>query len=155
MNSTLLKFIKKMEIIKIIKSKTQYKNYCNQLELLLCKKSKSKQEQDKIELLTLLIEKWDTDNSFSIDLEPIPFLHSLMDENNLKAKDLVNILGISKGNISEILHFQKGLSKEVIRKLSSYFKVNQEAFNRPYKLKVSANSHYRNASVMNTKKEFV
>jgi len=55
-----------------------------------------------------------------------------MTEHNLKAKDLVDILGLSKGTVSKILNSNKGLSKDVIRKLSDYFKVSQEAFNRPY-----------------------
>ena len=60
-----------------------------------------------------------------------------MNDHQLKAKDLVDILGISKGYVSDILHYKKGLSKEVIRKLASYFKVSQDAFNRPYALVVS------------------
>ena len=52
----------------------------------------------------------------------------------MKAKDLVNLLGVSKGYVSDILHYKKGLSKEVIRKLAERFKVSQEAFNRPYPL---------------------
>jgi HTH-type transcriptional regulator/antitoxin HigA len=47
----------------------------------------------------------------------------------------------------------KGLSKEVIRKVADYFKVSQEAFNRPYKLINPINAHLKNESVMNTKKE--
>jgi HTH-type transcriptional regulator / antitoxin HigA len=137
---------------KIIKTKAQYKQYCKQLELLLEKNAKNKTIQDEIELLTLLIEKWDEENNPLMELGPIELLHALMEENNLKAKDLVTITGISKGNISEILHYKRGLSKEVIRNLANHFKLNQEAFNRPYKLKVSENLHLRNASVMNTKK---
>ena len=52
----------------------------------------------------------------------------------MKPQDLTTILGISKGYVSDILNYKKGLSKEVIRKLAEYFKVKQEAFNRPYKL---------------------
>ncbi|MFM2387136.1 MAG: hypothetical protein RL660_1893 [Bacteroidota bacterium] len=137
---------------KVIKTKAQYKQYCRQLELLLEKNSKKKTIQDEIELLTLLIEKWDEENNPLMELDPIELLHALMEENNLKAKDLVTITGISKGNISEILHYKRGLSKEVIRNLANHFKLNQEAFNRSYKLKVSENLHLRNASVMNTKK---
>jgi len=80
-------------------------------------------------------------------------LHSLMDEHNVKAKDLVDILDISKGYVSDILNYKKGLSKEVIRKLAEHFKVTQESFNRPYKLVVPENSRFRNASVMNTQKK--
>ncbi len=57
-----------------------------------------------------------------------------MTEKKLKAKDLAQILNVSKGLISDILNYKKGLSKEIIRSLSDYFKVSQEAFNRPYDL---------------------
>ncbi len=76
-----------------------------------------------------------------------------MDEHNMKAKDIVDILDISKGYVSDILNYKKGLSKDVIRKLAEHFKLSQEAFNRPYKVIVPENSHLRNASVMNTKKK--
>ena len=75
-----------------------------------------------------------------------------MEENNLKAVDLATILNLSKGTVSKILNRQKGLSKETIRKLSDYFKVSQEAFNRPYKLVNEVNRHFRDASLMNTPK---
>ena len=57
-----------------------------------------------------------------------------------------------KGLVSDILNNKKGLSKEIIRTLATYFKESQEAFNRPYKLVNAANSHIRNASVMNNTK---
>ena len=76
-----------------------------------------------------------------------------MEENKLKPKDLIEILDLSKGTISKILNYHKGLSKDTIRKLSHYFKVSQEAFNRPYKLVNEVNRHFRNASLMNTKKD--
>lgn len=57
-----------------------------------------------------------------------------MEEKNLKAKDLADILKVSKGLVSDILNYKKGLSKEIIRSLSKYFKVSQEAFNRFYDL---------------------
>jgi HTH-type transcriptional regulator / antitoxin HigA len=137
---------------KVIKSKSQYKEYCNTLEGLIFTKAKSKEMKDEIELLTFLIEKYDEEhNSFS-ELDPIELLHALMNDNSLKAKDLVEILDVSKGMVSDILHYKKGLSKDIIRTLASHFKVSQEAFNRPYKLKSEFNSHLRDASVMNTTK---
>jgi len=62
-----------------------------------------------------------------------------MTEHNLKAKDLVELLGVSKGYVPDILNYKKGLSIDIIRKLATYFKVSQEAFNQPYKLIVTAN----------------
>lgn len=139
---------------KVIKSKAQYSQYCKELEALL-EKGGGKAVQDEIDLLTLLIEKWDSEHNTFEEIDPIRLLTSLMGEHNLKPKDLVDLLNISKGYVSEILHYKKGLSKEVIRKLSHHFNVSQEAFNRPYKLKVVENSRFKNASVMNTKKKSI
>lgn len=58
-------------------------------------------------------------------------------ENDLKSKDLVDILGVSKGLVSDILSYKKGLSKTNIRILASYFKISQEALNKSYKLKLT------------------
>ncbi len=137
----------------VIKSETQYNTYCKTLEDLLENNENNKDSSDEIELLTLLIEKWDSEHSNFTEKNPIELLHSLMNDHHLKAKDLVTILGVSKGLISDILNYKKGLSKEIIRILAAYFKVSQEAFNRPYKLINPANSHLRYASVMNTPKK--
>ncbi len=138
---------------KVITGKTQYKEYCKALEELVFSGSKDRNTKDEIALLTLLIEKWDAEQNTFNEVDPIPLLHSLMDDHKMKAKDLVELLGISKGYVSDILSYKKGLSKEVIRKLAAHFKLSQEAFNRPYKLVVPENSYFRNASVMNTKKK--
>lgn len=119
---------------KVIKSKNQYKEYSKILEELVSADFQGKEMKDEIELLTLLIEKWDKENETFDDVDPITLLYTLMEERNLKAKDLVEILGVSKGLVSDILNHKKGLSKENIRKLSDYFSVSQEAFNREYKI---------------------
>ncbi len=137
----------------IIKSRKQYDNYCKDLEKILESNDYQADLSDEIELLTLLIEKWDSEHSTFNDANPVELLHFLMNENGLKSKDLVGILGVSKGLVSDILNYKKGISKELIRILSKHFKVSQEAFNRPYKLKNPVNAHLRDASVMNTTKK--
>ena len=117
----------------IIKTESQYHEYCRKLEELV-DKEESQAIEDEIELLTLLIEKWDEEHNTFEESNPIELLQYLMAENNLNAKDLADILQLSKGLISDILNYKKGLSKEIIRCLSEYFKVSQEAFNRPYDL---------------------
>ena len=143
-----------MELVyKVIKSKKQYKEYCDRLEELAFSPAKKKETKDEIDLLTLLIETWDEEHNSFETMDPIKILQSLMKEQGMRPKDLVDLLEISKGYVSDILNYKKGLSKQVIRKLADKFKVSQEAFNRPYKLIVPENSHLRNASVMNTQKE--
>lgn len=138
---------------KIIKDSEQYRHYCNIVEELIL--LDTDKVQDEIELLTFLIEKWDAENNSFEDLDPIQVLKALMSEHNLKSKDLTEILNLSKGTISKILNYHKGLSKETIRKLSDYFNVSQEAFNRPYKIINEVNRHFRNVSLMNTQKDIM
>ena len=116
---------------KVIKSKSQYNSYCKKLEELL-ENSQSKTAKDEIELLTLLIEKWDAEHNSFAEMNPIELLRALMEEHSLKAKDLAEILNVSKGLVSDILNYKKGLSKEIIRTLAQHFSVSQEAFNKPY-----------------------
>jgi HTH-type transcriptional regulator/antitoxin HigA len=140
---------------KIIRSKSQYNEYSKKLEDLVFSSTRNREMKDEIDLLTLLIEKWDAEHNTFHNMDPIRLIHSFMEGHKLKPKDLVNLLGVSKGYVSEILHYKKGLSKEVIRKLADRFKVSQEAFNRPYKLVSPINSHMKNVSKMKTKKETV
>lgn len=116
----------------IIKDKKQYYEYCDILESFIS----LNKNQDEIDLLTLLIEKWDYEHNTFKDSDPVEILKALMHENSLKAKDVVDILGLSKGTVS----------KDTIRKLADFFKVSQEAFNRPYKLKSEVKKHVRQVS---------
>jgi HTH-type transcriptional regulator / antitoxin HigA len=115
---------------KVIKLRDQYDEYCKTLEALIF----SEGDQDEIDLLTLLIETYDHEHNNFSSLDPVQLLKSLMEENQMKSKDLVDLLGVSKGLVSDILNYKKGFSKEVIRKLADHFKLNQDAFNRPYAL---------------------
>ena len=120
----------------VIKNEEQYDSYCLKLREFLVQNGKARNAdiEDQIELLTLLIENWDEQHNTLGDLDPVQLLKSLMNENNLKSKDLVEILKVSKGMVSSILNYRRGLSKENIRLLSAHFKLSQEAFNRPYTL---------------------
>ena len=125
----------------VIKDREQYDAYTNNLESLINQNNGN--AEDEIELLTLLIEKYDDDQKAFIDSDPVELLKLLMNEHRLKAKDIAELLSLSKGTVSKILNYQKGLSKETIRKLADEFKVAQEAFNRPYRLKNSSSSEPR------------
>lgn len=119
---------------KIIKNEKQYDEYCKTLEGLVFSESKSTKRKDEIDLLTLLIEDYDN-RSWKIPKQnPVKIIQGLMIDHGLQAKDLVQIMGISKGYVSDILNYKKGLSKEIIRKLAVHFKLRQEVFNRPYEL---------------------
>jgi len=119
---------------KVIKTDTQYDHYCDLLESLVSARRKSRAMKDEIDLLTLLVEKYDVANNSFSDADPVQLLKSLMKGHQLKAVQLAYMLNVSEGLISDMLHYKKGFSKETIRILSDKFKLNQEAFNRPYNL---------------------
>ena len=113
----------------IIKSKKQYFEYCLRIELLGEIKKKSKDITDEIELLQLLIDKYDSEQ---LKINPIPphaLLKALMTENGMKGIDLARLLQVSPGLVSDMLNGKKALSKNSIRILSEHFRVKQEAFN--------------------------
>lgn len=120
---------------KIIKSVRQYNEYCKMLEELVMVSKKSVHHRDAIELLEWLIARWDDENNTFSDEDPIGVLRYLMKDHHLRSVDLSKLLGISTSLVSDVLNYRRGLSKEIIRKLSDHFKVSQELFNRPYELK--------------------
>ena len=129
---------------KLIKSEEQYYEYCRIHKRLVI--DENEKNEDEIELLELLIDKWDQDHNTMEDVDPVELLKSLMEDHKLKSKDLAEILGLSKGTVSKILHYQKGFSKATIIKLSKHFKLYQEAFNRPYPLVGHVPKELRSAS---------
>jgi HTH-type transcriptional regulator/antitoxin HigA len=118
----------------VINSQNQYNAYCSRLSDLIRMKSKTRVELDAINLLGLLIKRWDEEQRPLSDDDPVEFLRSLMKQNNIKASDLAAGVGISKSLLSDILHYRRRLSREVIRKLASRFNVSQALLNKPFNL---------------------
>jgi HTH-type transcriptional regulator/antitoxin HigA len=128
----------------LIKNDEQYYKYCNIHENLVF--TDEEKYEDEIELLELLIDKWDQDHNTMSEVDPVELLKFLMEDHKLKAKDLSEILDLSKGTVSKILNYQKGFSKATIIKLSRHFKLYQEAFNRPYPLVGQLSKDLKSAS---------
>jgi len=110
----LIGIVKAVLKYKVIKDQFQYDAYCQQLEALLAL-AINPMIQDEIDLLTLLIETYDEGHETFGGRDPILLLRSFMADHDLKAQDLTVILGVSKGYVSDILAYNKGLSREVIR----------------------------------------
>ena len=117
---------------RVIDSDTQYENYSDVLENLVFSSPITPEIQDEINLLTLLIETYDKQNSQFRNLDPVQLLKSLLAEHKMKAADLARKLQVSEGLVSDILKYKKGMSKKTIRAVAELFKMQQEAFNRPY-----------------------
>ena len=73
-------------------------------------------EGDELELLALLVERYE-DEQFPMDLpDPIQAIRFRMEQQGLKAKDLVPYIG-SASKVSEVLSGQRNLSLNMIRNL--------------------------------------
>lgn len=117
-----------------ILNRTQYDEYCQVLERLLDENSKG--SMARIEALSGMIRAWDEAlHPQGTARDPIQLLRSLMKEHGLRNADMADLLGLSKGAMSNILHYRRGLTKEHIRVLAAHFAIQQEALKRPYALK--------------------
>jgi HTH-type transcriptional regulator / antitoxin HigA len=112
---------------RVITSETQYDNYASALHDLVMKDKHTATERQYIELLTSLIEKYDSENHAIENAKPAQVLVILMEANNLKQKDLASLLG-SESIVSEIVNGRRPFSKLHIEKLSKRFHVSPEVF---------------------------
>lgn len=117
-----------------IKTKEQYQQYAGLLKGLIFAPDKTKEMNDDIDVLTTLIEEWDDRHNTFVEPDPVALLKSLMEERKMTASQLGNILQIQEECVSDVLNYRSRLSKQSIVTLSEYFKLDQTAFDRDYKL---------------------
>ncbi|MES2392792.1 MAG: transcriptional regulator [Acidobacteriota bacterium] len=112
----------------VIESEEQNELYLQQLTNLLHREdSLSPAEQEFAKLLTLLIEDFEEKHYSLTKASPLGVIAFLMDQHNLKQKDLTGIFG-APSITSEVLNGKRELNKEQIRRLSERFHVSPEVF---------------------------
>jgi len=112
----------------VIRNEKENEHYIALLEDLDRKGSKlSVAEQRLAGLLTLIIEDFEERHYALKPATPIEALEELMQANQLKQKDLLDVFG-SPSIVSEVLKGKRKLTTEHIRKLSQRFHVAAEIF---------------------------
>jgi len=112
----------------VIHNKRENQHYTALLEELDRKGSKLSAAEERLaELLTLLIEDFEERHYSLAPATPIEALEELMEANQLKQKDLLDIFG-TPSIASEVLSGKRKLTTEHIRKLSRRFHVSPELF---------------------------
>ena len=101
--------------LKIIKTKKQYEQYLNWVDVQFENKVKSTTPQgEKLQVALLLIKQYE-DANYPIPLpDPIDAIKVKMNELGLKNKDLVGKMG-SKGYVSSLLNKKKPLTLELAK----------------------------------------
>jgi len=104
------------KMIKPIRNESDYQDALSQLELIFDAKSGSP-EGDKLEVLSILIDKYENEH-FPIEMpDPIEAIKFRMEQMGMRQKDLGEIIGY-KSRVSEILNKKRKLSLSMIRKLN-------------------------------------
>ncbi len=88
----------------------------------------------EIEYLSMLIEKYEEEHYHIGEPNPVEYLKYILENKNMKQQDLVNLLGISKGTLSNILNYRKKLSIEMIRALHNRLKIPYDILMQDYEL---------------------
>lgn len=116
----------------IIKSKKQYKKYLNRFEDIFdCKEGSL--EENELELLGLLIDKYESEKIPIPDSDPIDTLKFVMDQGNLTKTYLANILN-SASRATELLSKKRKLSINHIRLINSNMNIPADTLIKDYKL---------------------
>ena len=101
------------------------------IDELLGRRKLNKSEQDYLEVLTDLVEKYEDEHVEMPSVSDPEMLRSLMDEKGVSQADVVRGTGISKTVLSLVLNGKRDLTREHIGALSKYFGVNPSSFLGP------------------------
>jgi HTH-type transcriptional regulator/antitoxin HigA len=112
----------------VIRTEAENERYIAMLEDLDRKGSRLSAAKRRLaQLLTLLIEDYEEKQYALKASDPVDVLRELILANNLKQKDLLDVVG-TPCIISEVFHGKRQLTTEHIRRLSRRFHVSPEVF---------------------------
>jgi HTH-type transcriptional regulator/antitoxin HigA len=110
-----------------IHSGKQLERYTEALFNLTAKRRLNKVEEDTVELLTMLIERYEAAHYSLPEADPLEVLRFLMTSNGLTQRDLAKEFG-SESTASLVLSSKRELAKNHIRALSKRFHVSPAVF---------------------------
>jgi HTH-type transcriptional regulator/antitoxin HigA len=113
---------------KVIRSEKENEVYTQALCELDQRSAKlTRAEKELAELLTLLIEDFESKHYELPQAKPLYVLRFLMEQQELKQKDLVDVFG-TRSIVSEVLSGKRKLNKDHIERLSRRFHVSPDVF---------------------------
>ena len=119
--------------IRPIKTEADYRKALTEIELLM-DSAPGTEAGDRLEVLTTLVEHYESTHEPIAPPDPIEALKYYMESRNLKRCDLEPYLG-SRARVAEVLNRRRPLSIEMIRKLHKGLGISAEILIRPYKIK--------------------
>ena len=112
---------------RVIHNEAELQAYTDALFQLTALDSPTPAEAEAIELLTLLIERYEQAHHPIAAADPVSVLRFLIEQQGLTQRDLVPQFG-SESAVSMFLSGQRKLTLEQVRKLSARFKLPADVF---------------------------
>ena len=117
--------------LKILKTEKDYDKALNRIdELMELNPKLGTKESDELEILALLVEKYEELNWNIETPDPIEAIKYRMEEMNLKQKDLIPYVG-NKSKVSELLNRKISLSLSMVKNLSEALHIPLEILVKP------------------------
>ncbi|MBZ5504704.1 MAG: helix-turn-helix domain-containing protein [Acidobacteriia bacterium] len=111
----------------VIQSEQQNAAFIALLEKLTSMKKATSAQAKLIELLTVLVEQYESRYYPVPDAGPLDIIRHLMEQHGLRQKDLVDVFG-TESIVSDVLNGKRDLSKDHITRLSARFHVSPAVF---------------------------
>jgi HTH-type transcriptional regulator / antitoxin HigA len=112
---------------RIIRNDAELAMYTDELFRLTALENPSRSQMEAIELLTLLVERYEQEHYFIPAADPVSIVRFLMERQNLTQRDLIPQFG-SESGVSMFMTGQRTLTLEQVRKLSARFKLPTDLF---------------------------
>lgn len=126
--------------IQPIKTKKDYEVALNQISDLMSA-CPNTPEGDLLDILTALVESYETKN-YKIDLpDPIEAIKFRLEQEHLSRKDLESILQVKRGRISELLTKKRPLTLRMMRMLHEKLGLPAETLLQEYALHKAQHRH--------------
>jgi len=111
----------------VIHSDTELEVYTEALFQLTALDNPSPSQEQAIELLTLLVEKYEEEHYPIPPADPVSVVRFLIEQQNLTQRDLIPQFG-TESAVSMFLSGQRSLTIEQVRKLSTRFNLPADVF---------------------------
>jgi len=113
-----------------IRNDKDYQRALNRLKNIFDAKKES-DEGDELEVLSILIDRYENEN-FPIGMpDPIEAIKFRMEQMGMKQKDLAELVGF-KSRVSEILNKKRKLTLDMVRKLNTTLHIPTEVLVQEY-----------------------
>ena len=112
---------------RVIHNDKELEAYTDALFKLTALENPSPSEMDAIELLSLLVERYEDERWPITEVDPISLVRYWIEKGNLRQRDLIPEFG-TESAVSMFLSGQRNLTVEQIQKLSARFKLTADVF---------------------------